>query len=74
MSLVETKRQLSRRYIGRSGIHAIGLARAQNAIRVYLSAPTTGETDEQRTTLRSLERDALPYPVLLTIEEPATFA
>lgn len=74
MSLDETKRQLSRRYVGRSGIHAIGLSRARNAIRVYLNAPVTGETDEQRSTLRSLEGDALPYPVLLTIEEPATFA
>ena len=77
MTLEDTKRRLSRKYLGKGGIHGIGLAKRQNAIRVHL-APSTGRdregTAQQSALLDELRRDASPYAVLVTSEGAPTIS
>ena len=65
--LTKVKTQLSRRYLGKAGIHAMGIQPAANAISVYM-APGSGERHKQL--LEDLKREAEPFKVLFTEEEP----
>jgi hypothetical protein len=68
---------LSRKYLGKGGIHGIGLSKGQNAIRVHV-APSHGWDREvaarQSALLDELKRDASPYAVLVTGEEAPTIS
>jgi hypothetical protein len=72
MSLEATKRRLSRKYLGRGGIHGIGLSRARNAVCVHLAAGRdAAHAAQQNAILDELKHDASPYEVLVTVEERA---
>lgn len=58
---------VSRKYLGKAGIHAIGCRSSLNALCVYL-AP--GSAHEHREILRALEEEAAPFKVLVVEEEP----
>ncbi|MES1241864.1 MAG: hypothetical protein ABUT39_09620 [Acidobacteriota bacterium] len=63
--LEEAKERLGRLYLGRNGIHAVGLRRSENAVTVYLNAggrPPAGLVAE-------LEREVAPHRLLLIDEE-----
>jgi len=65
--LEQVKSVLGRRYLGKAGIHAMGIRPASNAISVYM-APGSGERYKQL--LENLKKDAEPFEVLFTEEEP----
>jgi len=65
-TLDAAKAAVSARYVGRAGIHGIGIRRAQNALTVYLHA---ADLDEQAEVLRQIESDAAPYRVMTIVEE-----
>lgn len=68
-SLEEVRKHISRKYIGKAGIHGVGVRRKLNAICIYL----VGSTDsEQQTFLNEIEREALPYKVLKIDSERST--
>ena len=72
MSLEATKRRLSRKYLGKGGIHGIGLSRTRNAVCVHLaSSDDAAQAAQQNAVLEELKRDATPYEVLVTSEERA---
>jgi hypothetical protein len=60
-TLEAVKDRISDRYLGKSGIHAIGLRRSANAITVYLKI---SRDPSQRSTLDSLRKEASPYVVI----------
>ena len=62
-SLDEIKENISQKYLGKSGIHGIGIRRKDNALYIY------GEKDSiKKDVLEEIEKDAAPYTVV-TIEE-----
>ncbi|GJD52320.1 hypothetical protein OPKNFCMD_5083 [Methylobacterium crusticola] len=75
MSLEDTKSRLSTKYLGKAGIHGIGLSRARNAVRVHVSAEAPASTEgpsgsagSRASLLDDLKHDAAPYEVLISVE------
>lgn len=64
--LLETKRRLSARYLGREGIHGFGVRRSEGAVCVYLEPRSGGE---QEALLREIEREAAPVRLVAVREE-----
>jgi hypothetical protein len=65
--LEKVKTLLSSRYIGKAGIHAIGMRASADAISVYM-AP--GSRERYKQILQDLKKEAEPFEVLFTEEEP----
>lgn len=65
--LESLKAHLSRRYLGKGGIHAVGIRPATRAISVYM-APGSGQRYKEL--LDDLKKEAEPYQVIFTEEEP----
>ncbi|HEX2079624.1 MAG TPA: hypothetical protein VHG08_17995 [Longimicrobium sp.] len=65
-TLDEVKAGVSGKYLGRAGIHGVGVRRAQGALAVYLRP---GDVTEQERVLRAIEAEAAPYPVIVVSEE-----
>ncbi len=65
-TLEAVKAAVSGKYLGRAGIHGIGMRRSQNALMVYLHA---GDQGEQARLLREIEAEAEPYRVVAIAEE-----
>ena len=70
-TLDAVRERISQKYLGKAGIHAVGLRRSSNAITVYLQ-PMPDQTQEQ--TLESLRQDASPFAVVTKDAVPAKFA
>jgi hypothetical protein len=70
-TLEAVKDRISEQYLGKAGIHAVGIRRSANSITVYIQ-PTNDST--QQDTLESLRRDASPYGVVTRDAVPAKFA
>lgn len=68
-TLESVKDRISERYLGKSGIHAVGVRRKQNAITVYVQS---SGTDAQEGLLRELRDEAAPYDVLVRDSPSAT--
>lgn len=66
-SLVEVKNQLRHSFLGKGGIHGVGLNRAERAIRIYLTPHTAGQPE----VLDQLREAAKPYPVIVVTEDRA---
>jgi hypothetical protein len=60
-SLDEMKKHLVRKYLGKAGIHGVGISRAQNAVRVYMQPESD---DIQEALLKEIEKEAAPFKVL----------
>jgi hypothetical protein len=70
MSLDATKQLLSKKYLGKEGIHGIGLSRRENAIRIHLAqASDPDHAARQQTLIEELKREAGPHPVQVTRED-----
>jgi 5,10-methylenetetrahydrofolate reductase len=70
MSLDETKRLLSQKYLGKEGIHGIGLSQRDSAIRVHLApARDADHAARQDDLLAQLKKDAGPHAVQVTRED-----
>ena len=70
-TLESVKDRISERYLGKAGIHAVGVRRSANAITVYLQ--NLGDAGQQKT-LECLRKDALPYSVVTKDAAPAKLA
>jgi len=66
-SLDTVKRRISAKYLGKCGIHGVGLSRSANAICIYLDK----QSDELTPCLKELKLDATPFQVLTFREERA---
>lgn len=65
-SLEDVKNRLRESYLGRGGIHGVGLSRARQAIRVYVSSQAASE---QPDVLEQLRDSAKPFPIIVVEEE-----
>jgi hypothetical protein len=69
-SLDETKRLLSQKYLGREGIHGIGLSRRENAIRVHMiAARDAAHAARQAEVIVQLKQEAEPHAVQVQVED-----
>jgi hypothetical protein len=66
-SLDEVRRRIAHNYIGKAGIHGIGISRSRNAIRIYVQ-PDAGT--EQKAVLAEIKQAAAPFQVLIVEDEP----
>ncbi|MGD0013828.1 MAG: hypothetical protein ABSD56_05320 [Bryobacteraceae bacterium] len=74
-TLESVRERISERYLGKAGIHAVGVRRSANAITVYIQSAVDAQQAETREqTLESLRKDASPYAVLTKHAVPAKFA
>jgi hypothetical protein len=64
--LEAVKNRLRSRYLGKAGIHGIGLSQADRAIRVYLHEPGHPDRD---TVLSQIKAEAAPYAVRVIDEQ-----
>jgi hypothetical protein len=60
-SLDEVKKHISRKYLGKAGIHGVGISHSQNAVRVYMQPDAD---DAQEDLLKEIEKEAAPFKVL----------
>jgi len=69
-SLDETKQLLSQKYLGKEGIHGIGLSRRENAIRVHMIPATDADhAARQEDLIAQLKKEADPHSVQVTTED-----
>jgi hypothetical protein len=66
-SLSETKDRLRQHFLGRGGIHGLGISRAKKAIQVYISPAAAAP--ERKALLDKLKKEAAPFAVLVVEEE-----
>ena len=66
--LEETKDKLDRQFLGRGGIHSVGLRRSKQAVTVYMSPDAPGDRDQ---TLNEVRKQAAPFEVIVIEDEPA---
>ena len=70
MNIDETKRLLSQKYLGKEGIHGIGLSKRDNAISVHLAAAKDAHGSvRQNDLIAQIKEEAGPHPVQVTIEQ-----
>ncbi len=65
-SLDEVRKRISRKYLGKAGIHGVGIRRKQQAICLYLSITADSR---QKELLEKIQRETTPYKVLQIEEE-----
>jgi hypothetical protein len=66
-TLVAIKEQLKAKYLGKEGVHGMGLSEVHQAVRVYVT-PKAGP--EQKSLLEQLRKEAAPFSVIIVSEEP----
>ena len=64
-SIDEVKDRLRRSYLGKGGIHGVGVSRAKQAIRVYVSPQAEAD---QSDILALMRESASPFPVIVVRE------
>jgi len=68
-SLDEIKKRVAAKFLGKSGIHSIGISRAENSVRVYLEPESDNEVEE---VLEQIRAEAAPYKVVhIASERPS---
>jgi hypothetical protein len=70
-SLEETKEHLSGKYLGKAGIHSLGISRAENAVRVYMQ---DDDNEELEGVLKDIEREAAPYKIVTIKSDRSSIA
>lgn len=65
--LEAVKERIKTRYLGRGGIHAVGMRRGQNMICVYVSRAGNSEREHL---LKEIEEVVAPFKLLVVTEEP----
>lgn len=72
MSLIEKKKEISEKYLGKAGVHGVGVSRQRGAIKLHVSRPhSERQRQEQDRMLEKLRREAAPYGVLTFDDNPA---
>ena len=70
MSLDDTKQLLSKKYLGKEGIHGIGVSRSQNAIRVHMvPAADAAHAARQQGLIQQMKEEAGSHDVQVTTED-----
>jgi hypothetical protein len=64
-SLDEVKQEISQKYLGKSGIHGVGLRRKENALYIYTENKSNAA---QTALLEKIRKEAAPFSVV-TVEE-----
>lgn len=64
-SLDEVKQDISQKYLGKSGIHGIGIRRKANALSIYTDAEPS---PKQKAVLEEIKKEVAPFSVI-TVEE-----
>jgi hypothetical protein len=62
----DVKRKLSERYLGKGGVHAIGLSRSENTLRLYVHAESGADWKKL---LEKVTKEVAPYKVVVIEEE-----
>jgi hypothetical protein len=65
-SLEEVKERLRKGFLGKGGIHGVGISQQQRAIRVYVHPH---EGTEQVRMLDQIRQAAHPFPIVVSEEE-----
>lgn len=65
--LDELKSRVSRKYLGKGGIHGVSIRRSSDTLCVYVS-PGSGKQHEEL--LQNLKAEAAPFEVQFIEEEP----
>ncbi|MGH8067913.1 MAG: hypothetical protein ACRERE_22345 [Candidatus Entotheonellia bacterium] len=65
-TLEEVKERLKGHYLGKAGIHGMGISRTQGAIRVYVS---TASGPNQTDILEQIRQEAEPFGVIVIRED-----
>lgn len=66
-TLDSVKEKLSEAFLGRGGIHAVGIRRSQNAICLYVHSDPGEERDR---VIEEARRAAAPFSVVIIEERP----
>ena len=64
--LEATRAQLQQGYLGKAGIHGIGLSRARGAVRLYVDADAP---PEQAAIIEQARQDAAPFTLDVVVEQ-----
>jgi hypothetical protein len=64
--LLDVKRGIRDQYVGRCGIHGVGVSRSQKAVRVYIDPDATIDQE----LAAELGRKAEPFKLVFVREEP----
>lgn len=67
--LEAAKSLVSEKYLGRAGIHGVGLRRSKSAVTLYVDPVEQAERQE---VLRSIEEEIKPFKLLVVEEERAS--
>lgn len=70
-TLLELKRIIRDKFLGKSGIHGIGIRASENALQVYLDPDVGPDQDEVVETIR---RAVAPYALVVIAEKMSTIA
>jgi hypothetical protein len=66
LTLKDARERLKKKWLGKHGIHGVGLSRAENAIKLYVGPDS--EIDSSELWLR-IEKEAAPFRVIVVREE-----
>ncbi len=61
-NLKETKKRLQKDFLGKEGIHGLGINRSQNAIKIYTSKPKLNCLDK-------IKKASSPYEVIVVEDD-----
>lgn len=68
-SLEEIQKRLTHKYLGKAGVHGIGIRRSQNVLCIYMQNTSSSE---QKILLEEIKNEIAPYEVLAIEEERPT--
>jgi len=66
-SLAEVKARLAQKYMGKCGVHGVGMSRSHQAIKLYVGPDSEIESSGA---ILEVQQEALPWRVIVVREEP----
>ena len=72
MTLETAKHVVTERFLGRLGLHGVGLRRKDDAVCLYIDA--TAREDDVQALVGDVRREIAPHQVVVIREAPATLA
>lgn len=72
MTLDTAKELVSSRFLGRSGLHGVGLRRRDDAVCLYVDV--TASQAEVHALVGDVRREVFPHQVVVVRDEPASLA
>lgn len=68
-SIEEVKQSISQKYLGKVGIHAVGVHHKTNSLYIYFDS----ESDQQKDILEKIKKEVEPFELVLIKKERAGF-